>query len=514
MQRWTITRLIAISFALTAVTASIGGQVARDQKAWSAVIPRTWDDQAMESLELPLAHAAASPRHISSEYYYRIPVRPIYKSYPVYRPDREPAGYADFLKAQQPEIVFDSSISKTQEDWIKAGELVFDAPIEFESSGTLFSEIKRTGWFDKNRVLTTKDGILPNMKYVIREKGKVELGILSCAMCHSRVMPDGSVIKGAQGNFPDDRAFGYETKIEFANAKDDKVKDKLLKDLRSFMRRSYAAPWLQNDPNSQPDRMTIEEIASVMEAIPVGVCARQGSSGFYPARIPDLIGVKDRRYLDLSGLVRHRTVGDLMRYAALNQGADFLSSYGDFRPRGELRDPSKESRYSDEQLYALALFLYSLKPPPNPNKFDALASRGKQVFEEQGCALCHTPPLYTNNKLTPADGFQVTDERLKQDDVMSISVHTDSTSTLKTRRGTGYYKVPSLKGVWYRGPFEHNGSVATLEDWFDPLRLRDDYTPTGFLGYRVKTRAVPGHKFGLDLSLEDRKSLVAFLKTL
>jgi len=514
MQRWTITRLIAISFALTAVTASIGGQVARDQKAWSAVIPRTWDDQAMESLELPLAHAAASPRHISSEYYYRIPVRPIYKSYPVYRPDREPAGYADFLKAQQPEIVFDSSISKTQEDWIKAGELVFDAPIEFESSGTLFSEIKRTGWFDKNRVLTTKDGILPNMKYVIREKGKVELGILSCAMCHSRVMPDGSVIKGAQGNFPDDRAFGYETKIEFANAKDDKVKDKLLKDLRSFMRRSYAAPWLQNDPNSQPDRMTIEEIASLMEAIPVGVCARQGSSGFYPARIPDLIGVKDRRYLDLSGLVRHRTVGDLMRYAALNQGADFLSSYGDFRPRGELRDPSKESRYSDEQLYALALFLYSLKPPPNPNKFDALASRGKQVFEEQGCALCHTPPLYTNNKLTPADGFQVTDERLKQDDVMSISVHTDSTSTLKTRRGTGYYKVPSLKGVWYRGPFEHNGSVATLEDWFDPLRLRDDYTPTGFLGYRVKTRAVPGHKFGLDLSLEDRKSLVAFLKTL
>jgi hypothetical protein len=45
---------------------------------------------------------------------------------------------------------------------------------------------------------------------------------------------------------------------------------------------------------------------------------------------------------------------------------------------------------------------------------------------------------------------------------------------METRRGTGYYKVPSLRGVWYRGPFEHNGSVATLEDWFDPSRLRDD----------------------------------------
>ena len=38
---------------------------------------------------------------------------------------------------------------------------------------------------------------------------------------------------------------------------------------------------------------------------------------------------------------------------------------------------------------------------------------------------------------------------------------------MQAMRGTGYYKVPSLKGVWYRGPFEHNASIATLEDWFD-----------------------------------------------
>ena len=62
--------------------------------------------------------------------------------------------------------------------------------------------------------------------------------------------------------------------------------------------------------------------------------------------------------------------------------------------------------------------------------------------------------------------------------------------------------------------FEHNGSVATLEDWFDPRRLRDDYMPTGFRGVGVKTRAVKGHEFGLDLSAEDRKALIAFLRTL
>jgi hypothetical protein len=56
--------------------------------------------------------------------------------------------------------------------------------------------------------------------------------------------------------------------------------------------------------------------------------------------------------------------------------------------------------------------------------------------------------------------------------------------------------------------------VATLEDWFDPRRLRDDYVPTGFKGYGMKTRAVKGHEFGLQLSPEDKAALIAFLKTL
>jgi hypothetical protein len=58
------------------------------------------------------------------------------------------------------------------------------------------------------------------------------------------------------------------------------------------------------------------------------------------------------------------------------------------------------------------------------------------------------------------------------------------------------------------------GSVATLEDWFDSRRLRDDYVPTGFKGHRVRTRAVKGHEFGLALSSEDKTALIAFLRTL
>ena len=475
------------------------------------VIPKTWDDEAVASLEVPLAEASASPVQIPADYYYRMPVRPVYKSYPVYAPGKEPRGYFERLTQQEPEIVFDPAKLKTEADWIKAGELVFEAPIGYEND--LFGSIVRVpdvrnpAWYEKANIPVTNDGIMPFAGYVIRKKGVVEVGGLSCAMCHTRVMPDGTVIKGAQGNFPFDRtlAFVAPTLGPFEQG-------------RPVLRLLFAAPWLQPDPQARLEQISLEEFTSNAEAIPPGVLARHGTSPFSPAQVPDLIGIKERRYLDRTGLVRHRDIGDLMRYGALNQDADVLARYGDFRPIevvfGKLPDPAMLSRYSDEQLYALALYIYSRKPPPNPNKRTPLAVQGEKVFQREGCATCHTPPLYTSNKLTPAEGFRVPDDHRTRFDILPLSVGTDPTLTLTTRRGTGYYKVPSLKGVWYRGPFEHNGSVATLEDWFDPRRLRDDYVPTGWKGYGVKTRAVKGHEFGLKLSADDKRSLIAFLKTL
>jgi len=64
-------------------------------------------------------------------------------------------------------------------------------------------------------------------------------------------------------------------------------------------------------------------------------------------------------------------------------------------------------------------------------------------------------------------------------DAMDRRIGTDPRYALQSRKGTGYYKVPSLRGVWYRGPFEHNGRVATLEEWFDPARKRFQATNSG-----------------------------------
>src|SRR3954447_25524852 len=50
------------------------------------IVPKTWDDAAIASLEVPLVEPKFAPVHIKADYYYRIPVRPIYKSYPIYAP--------------------------------------------------------------------------------------------------------------------------------------------------------------------------------------------------------------------------------------------------------------------------------------------------------------------------------------------------------------------------------------------------------------------------------------------
>jgi hypothetical protein len=402
---------------------------------------------------------------------------------------------------------------KTKEDWIKAGELVFDAPIVYGSlfipaSDSLY--VRDPAWYRLTGTPVTKEGVMTFYRYVIREKGKIEIGLISCGMCHTRVMPDGSIIKGGQGNFPFDRAMAhdYRTGIDDVNA------------ARLAERALYAAPWLKPDPHARVEHMSKEEIAALHDAVPPGVAARHGGSPRAPMKIPDLFNIHDRKYFDATGLMQHRDIGDLMRYAALNQDGDFLAKHGDFMPQEAFgpipKDPAQYEfgRYSDEQLYALALYVYSLTPPKNPNKIDELAERGQKIFEREGCTGCHVPPLYSNNKLTPVRGFKVPQEHFKQFDLKDVCVNTNPDLALKTRRGTGYYKVPSLRHVWARGPLEHSGSVATLEDWFNPERVYDDYAPTGFRGNGVKTRAVEGHPFGLELSEEDCRALIAFLKTL
>src|ERR1700761_4175611 len=101
------------------------------QSPYHPAIPKTWDTEALATLEVPHPDPHYSPVAVPAEYYYSVPVRPVYKTYPVYAPGREPAHYLEWLREQEPQITFDPAHLHSQEEWTKAGELVFDAPFGF-----------------------------------------------------------------------------------------------------------------------------------------------------------------------------------------------------------------------------------------------------------------------------------------------------------------------------------------------------------------------------------------------
>jgi hypothetical protein len=177
----------------------------------------------MADLELPLPRVSFSLQFVKSEYYYRIPVRPVYRTYPVYAPDREPAGYLDKLRQVEPAVLFDPAKLKTEQDWIRAGELVFDSPISLEVPFSV-DLVRNPDFVKRTGAPMAADGTLPNLRYVVRKRGVVELGSFSCGMCHTRVQPDGSIIKGAQGNFPGDRTIAFSLRQLAARDRDQAAK--------------------------------------------------------------------------------------------------------------------------------------------------------------------------------------------------------------------------------------------------------------------------------------------------
>ena len=490
--------LQAVVLAL-AIIQIVAVQIAAAQP-FSPEIPRAWADRDVATFEVPLTHPDRSPRYMAEKDYYALPVRAIYRSYPVYAEGREPAGYLDWLKQREPEGIFDPAKLKTKEDWIRAGRVVFEAENSFfpatDSAGGQKVPANHQKWIGPDGAIR---GFAPATTYIIRRKGVLEFGSNSCAGCHTRLLPDGTIIEGAQG----DEGAGIRQPLP-PDTPPDRVK--------RAMDSGWAVvgiPWLQSREEFERSYRELKPAEGNL----MSTFTRQGTSMTHPPHIPSLIGIQDRKYLDATGLVRHRSIADLMRYAIINEGLDTSAFFGDFQPSPGSTSFSQEAgtRFSDEQLYALGLYIYSLEPPPNPNPMDDRARAGQRIFQQQGCIGCHTPPFYTSNKLTPALGFQVTDEMLKTEDILKVSVGTDPVLATKTRRGTGFYKVPSLRGVWFRNAFGHTGQADTLEEWLNPARLGSEYVPKG---YHRGPGPITGHEFGLKLNEQDRAALIAFLKTL
>ncbi len=123
-----------------------------------------------------------------------------------------------------------------------------------------------------------------------------------------------------------------------------------------------------------------------------------------------------------------------------------------------------------DEVKAMLAFFETLEQPPNPNKKDEAAGRGEKLFRgKAGCIHCHKGDEYTSTGTY--------DVGLEED-------------------GSPYDKwnPPSLRGLWDRGPYLHDGRADTLDDvlkYHGPQRLG-----------------------GEELTPDERKDLIAFLKSL
>ena len=402
------------------------------------------------------------PGHFSAEEYHKAPVDNL-RTYPVYFPGREPAGYWDMLQSVGPKPLIEPDTLKSDADWVRAGQRVFD---EFDIAAFRVLDPKVVALarspegFAKARVTAARRRHAARSA-VDSDVQRRRARAVELRACHTRLMPDGTLLRGAPFNEIPSPIGRFRIGRWGASAVE------LAGDTPPMsVWRSWAAPWIKDDIHESLKTASPGQFGPLFGAAAApGLFPRWNGSAFYPTKIPDLIGIKDRKYIDHTATHQHRGPGDLMRYAALVTYSDS----SDFGPHRMLTDEQRHVpfRAPDEVLYALTMFIYSLSRPRIRTRTIRTSRAARRVFLREGCGGCHTPPLYTNNRLTLASGFTPPPEHFKFLDIMRVSVGTDPNLALKTRKGTGYYKVPSLKGVWYRGRYLHDGSLTTLEEMFD-----------------------------------------------
>jgi DNA-binding beta-propeller fold protein YncE len=129
-----------------------------------------------------------------------------------------------------------------------------------------------------------------------------------------------------------------------------------------------------------------------------------------------------------------------------------------------------------DEARAVVAFLGTLDHPPNPhrwadNQLSPVARRGQALFEGAAkCARCHSGPEYTSEH------------------VYDVKLETDGSPYRR-------WNPPTLRGVWQRGPFLHDGRAETLDEL-----LQGPHAPEK-LG-------------GEALTPEQRRDLIAFLQSL
>lgn len=220
-------------------------------------------------------------------------------------------------------------------------------------------------------------------------------------------------------------------------------------------------------------------------------------------------------------------------------------------------DSVAEARGLDAWFVDLRAYLATLTPPPYPFPIDRdLALQGKEVFRVN-CQLCHGAYAKGDD-----GGWSYPNKLIALDDIgtdpaLAEAGYRDADRFLRWFAASFYgegsqaapglgYVAPPLDGVWATAPYLHNGSIPTMAALLDstqrPWYWRYTAAPPVYdqtaLGWahvalpagkaaaqtraeraRIYDTGLPGygnggHDFGDDLSPEERRAVIEYLKTL
>jgi len=212
---------------------------------------------------------------------------------------------------------------------------------------------------------------------------------------------------------------------------------------------------------------------------------------------------------------------------------------------GAIGDGATKQSIDLKGLERVEKYITNLPAPSYPFTIDRdLAVKGEPVFNQQ-CSACHGPDGQQTGQVIPLT------ERNLGTDRHRLDMWTREAADRYNHFADGYswgfhelrkvlpegYQAVLLDGVWLRAPYLHNGSVPTLIDLlslpkdrprkfyrgydvFDPVNV--GFVSTGAeaarLGFEYDT-SVPGnsnqgHTYGTELSEDQKRALVEFLKTL
>ncbi len=343
--------------------------------------------------------------------------------------DRLQEGSLDDIDVSDLRPVMPETVPDDGEEWIALGrEVVARYPLRSDPMYTVLASMP--GALERAGFLTRPDGTWVGLAVFQDEDGSTRIGP-TCAQCHCSPTE-----------------YGQPSPVVANKGMDLGAANLLV---------------LGYDPDERPEGIEGRP-AEVHYDLGPGRADVLADGVFNPLAFPDLGGLADMPYLQQNANWIHGGLATL----AIRCETLFTTSNLD------------RTRIPRALSWAAASFYRSWNAPtpldanPGPD-----AAEGEAVFEDAGCAECHTPPTYTSDRLVSLE-----------------EVGTDPAAGTSPARGTGYYRIPSLRGVGRTAPYLHHGAVRTLEEMLSPEREE------------------PGHEFGMDLSEEERSQLIAFLRSI